>query len=515
VEVGRLLVMVASALVVSSSAAPAQGAPWRVTTIGRYGRETRLPQVVVDRAGIVHIVSTATVGFGATTYHTNASGSFAEEDFPGRDAGARPFLTLDAQRDPVLVSAPPEDSFSPTYYRKIDGAWLPTAVPLDVSFVGGIAFDGANHAHVLSFGECAPEECSCNEDEEVGVVIRHATDAGGSWTSEVVLAECRPFGVEGRQDVVLAADARGAAHAVWLDAGMRQVAYATNAGGPWATTVLADVGEDTRAWDHPLDLALDGAGRPHVVYYNDRDPDVFITYAANDGGGWQQARIAGRAVYPALAVDAPGNVHVFFDDPFLGKNEVRYAFHAAGSAVGAWSIKRLAQARGDAPGDIALDAAGRLYLAFYEPLAQALRFATRGKPGGGGIPGQLSGETAAVQVSNKPEIALTCVRATPGAPDVCLAEGFASSGGGAVAVARIELPVTEGAAGGPRVTKTARKRFRKTQRATRFKLRLNPIGKRLLKQSPSGALDVEIRVRLKSGGDGSLLSRLVTLVRSN
>ena len=492
-----------AALFLTLAWSPCALAAWQVRTIAQYGEAFRQPDIVVDAAGVVHVFSYPTLGFGGPAYVTNRSQQFAEEDFPGSDLGIRPILTRDADGNAAFVLSD-ADTASVSIYRFLGGAWTPS--PIGLPDVRAIAFDRAGHAHAIFFGDfCDVGECGCGPTE-YRLELRYGTDRTGAWTTEVVATECRDETVTGSiGSLTIVADAAEHAHAAWLDGGRLQVRHATNAAGSWSSSVVADVGPDTPAWDHPLALAADSGGHPHVLFYDDRDPDLAVHYATDTGSGWQRTRLRDLTAYPSVVVTHDDVLHVVVDSPW--RSELSHFSRATSQPIDAWQSERVAAVSGDSVPGLALDANERLHVAYYETPKQSLRYATAGGGGGGGG-GTISEDTTVVQVGAKPTIRLSCARTAPGPGDACVAQAFAV-GDAAVAGVTLSHAAVE-LASGDAVTKEVSKPFGKKKVTTKLKLKLNPVAKKVLKMR--GTLDVEVRAHLKSDPN-TLLKRLLRLVR--
>lgn len=489
---------------------------WSVQPVAEGALAIYETTIGLDPANAVHIAAYPTFPPGASPlYVTNASGGFHPEDIPTvRDLGASRALLAVGPDGTVLVLTGASDEFGfPLVDRRAGGTW--TSDRWDGPGLTDMAYAADGVLHGVYATDCPgfEEDCGCGGDARVD--IRHVALQGGSFVEETAVSQC---GFSSWQEIKIAIGRDGAVHLAWLDAGSQssapvKVRHAVRTGGVWSTSEVAEVTNAT-AWSHPLDIAADSAGHPHVVYFSDQDPDLFVSYATNSGGGWETFRFAGRGAYPSVAVDTQDGVHVVYDDPFLNKNELLYARRTAGSDVSAWRRELIDRANADTVSDLAVDASGRVHVAFYEGNTRTLKYATRGASGGGSGPGVISPDTTVEQVSTKPVIQVRCVRLTTAGKDTCLAQGFTTTGGVAVQVATVDVaPLAEDGAAAQPVTRTAKKKFKKSQGMARFKLKLNPLGKRLLKQSPTGTLDVEVRLQLKSGGPASLLSRLIRVLR--
>ena len=115
-------------------------------------------------------------------------------------------------------------------------------------------------------------------------------------------------------------------------------------------------------------LALDAQGYPHIVYGGDH-----LYYAWRDGVGWHFETVDGAAgvgAYASLALDAGGRVHVAYYDS--RRRDLKYAEQTATG----WAIAAV-----ESVGDVglsavlALDGAARPYIAYYDDTHSAVKLA--------------------------------------------------------------------------------------------------------------------------------------------
>jgi hypothetical protein len=178
--------------------------------------------------------------------------------------------------------------------------------------------------------------------------------------------------------------------------------------------------------------------------------------------------------------------------------------------------------RDDTVGGIAVDASGRLHVAFYETPTETLKYATRGNEGGGKKGGgrgrKCQGEqcardpelTTAAQVPGQPDIEAICTRLAAGVNDKCEVQGFEAS------PASLRFSQAQRAGKARRLTKKVRQRFDKDATATTpFRVRLNSFGRKLLATTTAGdPLNVALSFRVKSAGKESVFRlKLVGMVR--
>ncbi|MGC8780122.1 MAG: hypothetical protein ACP5UQ_04570, partial [Anaerolineae bacterium] len=192
---------------------------------------------------------------------------------------------------------------------------------------------------------------------------------GGGWHSAVV-DDAPAVGAY----AALALTAAGRAHIAYYDALNRDLKYAVQDAGGW-TRETVDAAGDAGA---SLALALDGSGWPHIVYgwNNDDGTSAWLAYARRTAVGWEFDKIeslASAAPFISLALDAADRPHVAYYDE--AARRLRYARLTDGG----WEIRTV-----DDDGDVgagcslALDAAGRPHISYYnyDTVRGALRYAT-------------------------------------------------------------------------------------------------------------------------------------------
>lgn len=122
-------------------------------------------------------------------------------------------------------------------------------------------------------------------------------------------------------------------------------------------------------------LALDAAGRPHVVYVgHDGQYRFSLKYAVFDGGAWQITPVDNEMAtgwYPSLALDSRGEPHVAYHH---AHDRLMYAHYYSGS----WHNQTV-----DSGGDVgehaalAVDSADRPHIAYADETANSLKYAKR------------------------------------------------------------------------------------------------------------------------------------------
>ncbi len=308
-------------------------------------------------------------------------------------------LAVDAQGRPHLAYAGGDQHL---YHAWNDGtSWQRTGVDATVR-VGSpvsLALDGAGRPRIAYY-----------DDTFSGERLRYAAHDGAAWQIETVQS-----GTVGLYPS-LAPDAAGHPHIAGYDQANGNLLYFYHDGTAWNVETVESSGTVGK---YPS-LVLDAAGRPHISYYVGFS-DYDLHYAYSDGSTWQiETPDAGGDVgtFTALALDSAGRAQIAYYAP--GSNEVRLAVreaiwqvqtvatlpadpdpesHPLGLTVGDGDEPCLVYADGAGglvytcregnawqPGhpagdaghhaSLALDAAGRPHLAYYDATRGDLRYAS-------------------------------------------------------------------------------------------------------------------------------------------
>lgn len=142
--------------------------------------------------------------------------------------------------------------------------------------------------------------------------LEYAEESGGSWTVETV---DEPSGDFAGEYVSLALD--GASPVLSYRAlviGDPEIRLARRNGAGWD---IATVDDGAGVIANHTSLALDGAGRAHISYF-DSDAPGTIRYARETATGFERSDVAvvgtGTGGYNAIGIDSTGRVHIVFFD---------------------------------------------------------------------------------------------------------------------------------------------------------------------------------------------------------
>lgn len=181
--------------------------------------------------------------------------------------------------------------------------------------------------------------------------IEVATDAGGSWTSELVVRST-PAAIATAP--VLAIDPSGAGHLAYvrITPVAPSLVVATNASGAWVSQVLATMSANPST----VGIGVDRQGHTDIVWRYDPAGSPGTRLTSDASGSWRTTRVGVTALEhdPSVAVDASGHLEVLW---LADDGVTRLATNGSGS----WAISDLR--RGFWSGDVRIDPSGRTVLA--------------------------------------------------------------------------------------------------------------------------------------------------------
>ncbi|NOZ30309.1 MAG: hypothetical protein GXP39_19955 [Chloroflexi bacterium] len=151
-----------------------------------------------------------------------------------------------------------------------------------------------------------------------GKVVRYARKNASQWAIATVTDDFRGG------SVALALDSSGQPHIAY-DRSNQEIYYASPSGVTWNSQLTIRTGGRAGRWAH---MAWSKNGRPHAIYFTDNSPHEY-RYAYRDATGWHVERlnVTGQlGVHNAIAVDAAGRPHVVFDNDIEGANTLRYGY---------------------------------------------------------------------------------------------------------------------------------------------------------------------------------------------
>lgn len=334
------------------------GATWRVEIVDATAGSISGPAIAVDDAGVLTIVACAVrcaqSPVQLTVYRKAPGGGWQKTPVAAPGLVSAPYLSLslDSAGQPHVMAA----NKALVYAHLAPQGWTSERVALGVDAGGplALAFDNQGRPAVLyegGVGEYSQE------------VLWLGRKGAAGWTHEQITLG-RWIGGKS-----LAFDAGGRVHAVFSDHYQpATVKYLHQTATGWQSSELTGEGRAPS-------LALDEAGRPHVVYAAYNGEWFSLIYAALGDTGWEDELVPvgynHNGGSNTLLLDDDGFAHVI---SLNAGDSLQYATNRSG----AWATQLVAL--NDPMGlrnALALDPADKPYLLYYRPMTQQLRWATR------------------------------------------------------------------------------------------------------------------------------------------
>jgi hypothetical protein len=146
----------------------------------------------------------------------------------------------------------------------------------------------------------------------------YATNESGAWTIEPIA-----WDVTAWRSSAIACDADGVLQVAWANG--NHVRYATRVGEDWE---IEWIDRMCGTGSGGLDLAVDSAGAPHVVYENAGSDRGTLRYATRAGGIWSLEIVDAETIgqsYPRIALDSGDVPHLIYDFRDGFDSRFRYA----------------------------------------------------------------------------------------------------------------------------------------------------------------------------------------------
>ncbi len=197
--------------------------------------------------------------------------------------------------------------------------------------------------------------------------LEYAEWSGDAWSITAV-----DQGGDVGRHTSLALDGSGNPRIAYYDFTSRSLKYAARDGAGWGTPQVVDGTADRGAW---ASLALDGAGNPHISYY---DATATVMRHAWFDGAWHTEQVdpvTSRGMYSSIAIDP---VTGFPRISYYNADPAALSLMLASYNGSAWAIETVDA--GPSVGtytSLAVDAAGHARIAYYDPQAQDLRYASQ------------------------------------------------------------------------------------------------------------------------------------------
>ncbi|MDY7080602.1 MAG: hypothetical protein SXV54_27285 [Chloroflexota bacterium] len=222
-------------------------------------------------------------------------------------------------------------------YAWRDGAiWHIETVDSKGGYYTSLALDSAGQPHISYQG-------NFGDLPDVNWDLKYAWHDGAGWRVETVDDE----GDVGF-NTSLALDGAGWPHISYYDYALNNVKYAWYDGTSWHIEVVDSVGGSFNS------LALDGSGRPHISYYS----DAALKYAWHDGVSWHIEAVDSVVgfTHTSLALDGLDRPHISY-----GYNsDLKYAWYDGAN----WHIETVDSPHLGACNSLALDESGWPHISY-------------------------------------------------------------------------------------------------------------------------------------------------------
>ena len=370
------------------------GSTWRIQTVGAAGDLVCYTSLAVDDAGQPHLAYYEWISGELRYAHQDGPGwQIQAVDQVGRvsDLSLQISLAVDGDGHPHIAYY--DRVSADLKYADFDGsAWQIQVLDStgDVGHYASLALDGNGQPHIsYCFSQYGDGACS---------TLKYATHGPGGWQLETidgpdmqegytsiavgpdghpgigygsagfryahfdgVAWQIEEVGGAGHDGISLAIDQAGRPRvAVYAVEGQLEYAYRGEVG--WEIEVL-DRSIMTGAY---TSLVLDGAGRPHISYYN--SSLSALQYAYYDGTAWLTEtvdqdpawRYLGRC--SSLDLDSAGRPHISYDGYYNEHGYLKYAYNDGSS----WQVQVVDDVWSVSDGSLKLDAADRPHVSYHD-----------------------------------------------------------------------------------------------------------------------------------------------------
>jgi uncharacterized repeat protein (TIGR01451 family) len=279
--------------------------PWTMQTIDTIaeagsGKITgQLARMAVDSRGNIHS-SFSNSYWPGIMYATNASGTWVPTQIESGAADAQSALAIDAD-DGIHILTVDASGNLDCWSSPVPPAseWTKATLPdSGIKRVQQIVMDSNRHTHAVYFADGD---------------LRYATNASGTWASEVVTAA---LASAVSSPVALALDVDRHAHIVYLDDTGHALRYVTNVadGIHWNTEKIED---EAPGASIAACVTTDGTTRLPTVDLFNLATGALGRAVRDDVGSWKtnpQDTVTGVAADASLVTDASGKIHLAYID---------------------------------------------------------------------------------------------------------------------------------------------------------------------------------------------------------
>lgn len=335
---------------------------WKIETVDIGPKAATQPTVAIDADGFVHVAYQS--GQSAELRHaTNVTGEWVVD--PVTSGACRDNdIAVDPAGSPHVVCTD-LDGGGIRYSRASRAdSWSSESIDPEGE-EGSIALDSAGTPTLVYSVPCT------NAPPEVG--LRRAIVSGPTPHREQIDPDCSTHRASVRLD---GEGAPNVSYAVWIDWNVYEIRHATAAGGAWSTTTLQTLdGPEYDAGPSKTSLAIDPSGTVHVVYAR-RGTLYHAWGAATDWTVETVDEVQATAGGAMLVSDAAGTLHLAYYE--RGTTAVRHAARQGGE----WLVETVETPASDGypDGTVGIgidDARGLIHLTYRSDATDELRHAFR------------------------------------------------------------------------------------------------------------------------------------------
>jgi hypothetical protein len=343
------------------------GGAWTLEPVDTGGNVGQYSSLAVDGAGMLHISYYDSTN-GALKYATNTPNKPGVWEIDqtldsGGNVGLFSSLALSVNTsgNPVVhISYIDSTNHRLKYVTNASLAWAATSVDSagDVGRFGSLGVDSSGNVHIGYY-------------DIISKTLKYATNVTGVWVSTVV----DNTGDVGR-DASLVVDTAGKVHISYFDLTNDHLKYATKATSTSAWVPITVPDPATAKYGSYTSLAVNSLGNAYISYYD--ETNGALRYVTNATGIWVAEEVdnAGDVGwYSSLAFDKAGKVHISYYDN--DTKHLKYATKATSTSV--WvpiTVPDPAAAKYGSYTSLAVDAAGKAHISYYDETNSTLRYVT-------------------------------------------------------------------------------------------------------------------------------------------